>query len=377
MMRHSLRSSVLAVLAVAVLAGWCLGAGNVSAAPAPPTITPGPPGLLAVKFFDVGQADAILIRCPGHVESTGHATVHRLLIDSGDSRYPGSRANFTRDLDAEMTSAAPNDTITTVVATHPHADHIASMRNWVLKKYKVEHYVDNGDNGDDGDDDSDNRSRASKVLHDTVASLSSAHTTEYINGHATKGVREIPFCSLADTRILVPWAVDESLSGPNDRSVAVRLEYPRGAKKTKSFLFAGDIEAAGEGVLLNDFSPEDRQLLDVDVLKAGHHGSDTSSTEPFIKATSPDVVVISCGNGDVGTNHLYKHPRHSTLDAYARCLPMVSHPAPARKRMASTYDRRLKKWMQVQPPPGVWLTSVDGTITLYTDGNTIDVRPEK
>src|SRR3954469_25663882 len=93
----------------------------------------GQTGPLTVTFIDVGQADASLTTCPDGE--------HHLLIDSGDTRYPGSAAAFKKALQAALPGEKPK--ITTVIASHPHADHIGSMQ-WVLENFLVENYVDNG-----------------------------------------------------------------------------------------------------------------------------------------------------------------------------------------------------------------------------------------
>src|SRR5690242_19811521 len=86
-------------------------------------------GKLKVVFLNVGQADSILITCPD-----GN---HHLLIDTGDTRYPGSGQHF-RDA---MQNAFPSDKhLTTVVASHPYQDHIGNME-WLLKNFAVDHYV--------------------------------------------------------------------------------------------------------------------------------------------------------------------------------------------------------------------------------------------
>ncbi|GHU39385.1 hypothetical protein FACS1894192_12700 [Bacilli bacterium] len=74
------------------------------------------------------------------------------------------------------------------------------------------------------------------------------------------------------------------------------------------FLFTGDLEEAGERELLAHYPS-----LEVDVLKAGHHGSKTSSSEPFIKAIRPKVGLISCGQ-----DNRYGHPNLETLTTFQK-----------------------------------------------------------
>jgi beta-lactamase superfamily II metal-dependent hydrolase len=84
------------------------------------------PAELQVMVFDVGQADATLVTCPD-----GN---HHLLIDSGDTRYPGSSKKFRE----RMEGLFPDDKrqLDVVVASHPHQDHIGSM-SWVLENFEA------------------------------------------------------------------------------------------------------------------------------------------------------------------------------------------------------------------------------------------------
>lgn len=93
-------------------------------------------GKLEVHVVDVSQGDAIFIRCPE--ES------HELLIDAGDTRYPGSRKNFQTFMRA---SQARSNTLEVVVNSHPHADHLGNIA-WVLKRYSTGLYVNSGEDYD-------------------------------------------------------------------------------------------------------------------------------------------------------------------------------------------------------------------------------------
>ena len=72
-----------------------------------------------------------------------------------------------------------------------------------------------------------------------------------------------------------------------------------------SFLFTGDAERREEEIMINDYN----RFLDVDVLKAAHHGSKTGTSEEFIKFTSPEYAIISAG-----INNKFGHPDQETLD---------------------------------------------------------------
>jgi competence protein ComEC len=86
----------------------------------------------------------------------------------------------------------------------------------------------------------------------------------------------------------------------NDYSVVLRIDYGE-----SSFLMTGDAEKKSEEEMLSRYSAAD---LDCDVLKAGHHGSRTSSSDKFLKLVTPKVVLISCGEGNS-----YGHPHSEVM----------------------------------------------------------------
>ena len=85
----------------------------------------------------------------------------------------------------------------------------------------------------------------------------------------------------------------------NDMSIVLRIDYGE-----TSFLFTGDAEYTSEYMMIDSGAP-----LRADVLKVGHHGSDTSSTREFLECVSPRYAVISCKAGNQ-----YGHPHASVLD---------------------------------------------------------------
>ena len=120
----------------------------------------------------------------------------------------------------------------------------------------------------------------------------------------------------------------------NNLSVVLRLDWG-----DTSFLFTGDAETAEEKTILRS---DNADLLDVDVLKMGHHGSRTSSSAAFLKGVTPDYCVISCGTGND-----YGHPHKETL-------------------------QKLDK-LGIEP----LRTDLSGSIRMYSDGATISVETDK
>lgn len=292
-------------------------------------------GLLEIHVIDVGQGDAILIRCPDGT--------HQLLIDSGDTRYTGSAAHFKQYLTGAQARA---DTLEVVVATHPHADHLGSMA-WVLREYPVATYVDDGMEYD------------SKLYRDVEAAWGASQST-YVNGQDSPRP-DIDFCPLPEVtaRILTPRGFGED-PDPNNNSVVVRVDY-----RDASFLFVGDAEDEEEGLLLDDL--QTRALLDCDFLKVGHHGSDTSSAPAFVSAVSPEVAVISCGDVDMSTNKRYKHPRASTVRT------LLSHVGRRQGEAADlrAFDREAGRWVSMVVDKALYSTVQDGDMVFESDGRSI------
>ena len=107
-------------------------------------------------------------------------------------------------------------------------------------------------------------------------------------------------------KVTVLWPIKELMineNGINNNSLVFRIDF-----KANTFLFTGDIEKEAEEKILDTYKYNSR-ILDVDVLKVGHHGSKTSSIDNFIMATSPQIALIG-----VGKNNKFGHPSETTID---------------------------------------------------------------
>ena len=223
-------------------------------------------GKLRVSFLDIGQGDSVLIQGP-----TG--TV--VLIDGG----PG--ASVLRRLSEELPSF--DQIVDAVVETHPDKDHIGGLSD-VFDRYEVSYFFEPG------------------IPNDTSATKSLLEAVEREPGvtHiiARRGMRLI-LGGGAYADVLFP---DRDVSGveTNTGSVVLRVVY--GAT---SFMLTGDSPSnVEEWLVLLDGS-----TLQSDVLKAGHHGSRTSSSAEFLAAVNPGIVVISAGKGNS-----YGHPHEDVLN---------------------------------------------------------------
>lgn len=199
-----------------------------------------------VQVVDVGQGDGILIRTPN---------VEWVLIDAGETSILGDSLPTYFDVDS----------LALVIASHRHEDHIGGMDE-VVRNVPVDLFV-----GDTVDRDVDFDDEVWKALREERIEVGepSADTLE------VDGVRFI----------ILPWEQMDS-HNENNNSVVVRMEHG-----DFSMLFTGDAETRERKHLVATVP----QLLDVQVLKASHHGSNNGTSEAWLEAISPERVVISSG----------------------------------------------------------------------------------
>jgi competence protein ComEC len=227
-----------------------------------------PDGRLHVAFLNVGQGDAILITTPGG---------RQVLIDGGPS--PSSTL-------WEMGRNMPfwDRSLDLVVNTHPDADHLAGLPE-VLERYRV-----------------------GQVLLPDVAGESGLYAA-WREAVEEEGAPVIQ--AQAGMRLELETGLVVEVLHPgrvragdkfNDHSVVARLTFGG-----VSFLLPGDIEARVE----RELDAGGKSLAST-VLKAPHHGGDTSSSQPFLDAVAPQVAVIS-----VGAENRFGHPSPEALARYA------------------------------------------------------------
>ena len=221
----------------------------------------GPPGAVTVRFLDVGQGDATLITSPGG------ATV---LIDGGPDE----------EVVAQQLVALGVKRLDLVIATHPHADHIAGLPQ-VLARFSVGLFEQPG-----CPDDTELQAEVQDELSVESIPIRPARAGDTIT------VGDLVLTVLSPDRCWI-----DSHSDPNNDSVIVLLQV--GAT---SVLFAGDAEKEAQQTML------ERGLVpDVDVLKVPHHGGATSLPE-FFQAADPELAMIS-----VGQPNPYGHPNAEAL----------------------------------------------------------------
>jgi competence protein ComEC len=224
-------------------------------------IAAGPPDGLTVRVLDIGQGDAVLIQSPAG------ATV---LIDGGPDE----------ELAARLLVSYGVKRLDAVVATHPHADHIAGLPQ-VLARFPVGVFYEPGCPDD---------TPMQAALHEEIdAEGIPVHTPR---AGDTFMVGDLRFDVLSPDRC---W--EGSASDPNNDSIVLLL-----SRGEDTVLLPGDVEREGQQVLLDAGT-----LPDVDLLKMPHHGGDTSLPELF-PAVKPELVAIS-----VGQPNPYGHPNPTAM----------------------------------------------------------------
>jgi competence protein ComEC len=233
-------------------------------------------GRLRVDFLDVGQGDSALVTMPDGTT---------LLIDGGGLPAFVGRDDATRRIGETVVSEylwwRGLSEIDYVVATHPDADHIDGL-NDVLKNFRVRGVLVARSPANDSE-----FVKFSETLRQTRTPLETIETGDTMR--------------VGSVEINVLWPPPSSDVSDNDNSVVLRILLGE-----RSILFTGDIERVAERSLVTSSHP-----LRADVVKAPHHGSKTSSTEPFVLATKPQFAIIS-----VGRNSMFGHPHKEVVERW-------------------------------------------------------------
>ncbi len=223
---------------------------------------------VAVHVFDVGQGDAIFIEA---------ANGNQVLIDGG----PGARVL------SHLGRVMPfyDRSIDVVILSHPHADHLAGLVE-ALKRYRV----------------------GTVLMAD--AAYSSGEYAEWQRLLTEKKVRGV-FAHAGQVVKLAPDAALHVLSpfrsfssGEPPKNIHAAMVTAKLTVGSSTILFMGDAERMLEQQLVLLGAD-----VDADILKVGHHGSKTSTSDDFLRAVSPDAAVISVGKGN-----RYGHPHLEVLE---------------------------------------------------------------
>lgn len=219
---------------------------------------------IEIHFLDVGQGDAILIDDQDF----------EILIDGGVSAEGNDVVKYL--------SQYVDGSLDVMIATHEDADHIGGLPA-VLEAYQVDRIIDNGRTKD---------TKTYQNYKNHVNAEGAQYQTDDIAQQIT-----LPSGAVLQ---LVPML--GSYSDSNDNSVVSVLDY-----QNIEILLTGDLSTEVSDANLSRF-------YDIDVLKAGHHGSRTSVNTAFLKTVQPEIVIISAG-----LDNSYGHPHAEALAAYLDC----------------------------------------------------------
>lgn len=226
-----------------------------------------------------------------------------VLIDGGN-RSPGVTGYLEKYVDGSLE---------TMIATHPHADHIGGLIA-VLNTFDVEQIWLNGD------------TPKSKTYLDFMKNVNAEDAK-------VKEARRGDAIMVDGLTLNVLHPVEPLVANINDNSIVLMLSYG-----DIDFLFMGDAEKKAEAEMIAD-----GVLTDIEILKVGHHGSRTSSSQAFLNIIQPEVLIISAGI----SNDYYRQP-----------------------------DSKMMHWMRLVGAVA-YRTDSSGSIMVTTDGETYRVATEK
>jgi len=270
------------------------GLGSLSAVSRPMISADIQAELLQVHFIDVGTGDSVWIHTGDDgIPGNGVLEGLNIVIDGGDwGRFGRADGYLSASEYLGQAERLPfGSTIDWLILSHPHSDHNGGLFGF-LEDYDVKNILDPGHDktSDDGQPDRERPLSAYGRFFQKASTeiLSTGGQAQFLWG--VPDDLALDWGSELDVAVL--WSSREIVDGDlNNTSIVLRLGFTDPANSV-SFLFTGDAEEAVEEALVTEFGEQLRST----VLKAGHHGSNSSTTEVFLRAVRPAHVVVSAGN---------------------------------------------------------------------------------
>jgi competence protein ComEC len=271
--------------------------------------TPTPPAApeLSVIFLDVGQGDATLVFLPNGVT---------MLIDVGDGANPYSERDAGRDIVGPFLRSNGIEYIDYLIFTHPHRDHMGGGLQF-LYQIDVGQVLISG------------QIATAKYYENLIRFIQQKN----IPLKTVSRGDTLDFDDIENLRIEFLHPDDISkYNNPNDVSIVTYIRYGDVA-----YLITGDVETQVESSIVSDY-PD----LTAQILRTGHHGSSTSSSQRFLNSIQPEVAIISCAE-----KNRFNHPSKQIV-------------------------KRLEK-MEID----TYMTFIHGHIEIVTDGETYRIVTQR
>lgn len=228
---------------------------------------------LKISVLDVGQGDAILIQTPDY---------HNILVDAGPDSV------VVDQLGKQMSFF--DKTIDVFILTHPHRDHHAGILD-VMQKYKIKKILLTGVASGD------------PLYLDFLKKAGNQSELIFVNNE-----QDLQISATVYLDVLYPFAnqslVGQEVHNKNNTSVVARLVRRTEDGWQPLIMLTGDAEMEEEREIL--LAGQD---VRTEVLKLGHHGSRTSTSDVFLAAVDPNVAVISAGK-----DNQFEHPHPETME---------------------------------------------------------------
>lgn len=319
-MKNKRLKSIISILTLWILlASSITGCSEASSSPASAnTFTDASPAAsvgdeaLEVHFFDVGQGDCTIITQGSHA----------MMIDAGDNDKGTAVQAYLNYLGISS--------LEYFIMTHPDADHIGGA-DVVLYKFDCDTIL------------MPDKEVDTRTYDDVIQAMKSKNYTAI---HPQIG----DSYSFGDASFTVLAPVRQ-YSDNNNNSIVIKMTHGE-----NTFLFTGDAEEEAEMDIL-------AEGLDVsaDVLKAGHHGSSTSTSDDFLEAVSPEYAVISCGE-----DNKYGHPHAETMNKF-RQTGVTVYRTDEQGTVIAISDGSAITWNE--SPSDSWMT---GEPTGHSSGNFLE-----